>query len=357
MKIKSKYSQIAIAACLIELGDNAPTDIQLTPSGTFKARDGRPHDLDGWVMTASSAQLIIELINQQADQLLIDYEHQTLNAAKNGQPNPAAGWFKSLEWREGVGLFAVGVDWTDKAKAAIAAKEYRYISPVFTFDQTNGIVTSLLMAALVNTPALDGMKDLTAAANTLFMAENTMDIDELLEKIRYWLNLPTLASTEDIMNEIDKLKAAIQASDAVIAAKNAEIVALKAEQPNPAEFVPVSVMTALQTELTALKTDLATDKRNQLITVALSDGRLLPAQKQWAESLTVDGLQSFIATVQPIAALSRMQSGGNEPQKSIDVNDADSIATAAASYQFSEQQAGRDISVAAAVAHVTHNKG
>jgi phage I-like protein len=65
---------------------------------------------------------------------VIDYEHQTLRSAKNGLPAPASGWFKKLEWREGVGLFAVDVEWTDAAAAAIDAGEYRFISPVFLYD-------------------------------------------------------------------------------------------------------------------------------------------------------------------------------------------------------------------------------
>jgi phage I-like protein len=329
MKIKPTPSQIAIAACLFEFSDTVSTEIQLLPAGLFKARDGRPSPLKGWFIDTEIASALIAQANSQQDQLLIDYEHQTLNAVNNGQPNPASGWFKELEWREGVGLFAVNVDWTAKASAAIAAKEYRYISPVFTFDKTTGAVTSLLMAALVNTPALDGMKDLTALATSFFSPTlakgNTMETEELLERLRYMLNLPTLSTVDEVMAELDKLKAAIQADSTaaagislgdLLAAKNTAIAALKSQTPNPAEFVPVSVMSAIQTELAALKADLNTDKVSGLVTAALSDGRLLPAQKAWALSLGVSdiaALSAFLSTAQPVAALSRMQSGGHAP--------------------------------------------
>lgn len=371
MKTKPLTSQIAIAACLFEFSDTAPTEIQLLPAGLFKARDGRPAPLKGWFIDGTIAASLIAQANSQQDQLLIDYEHQTLNAVNNGQPNPASGWFKKLEWREGVGLFAVNVDWTEKASAAIAAKEYRYISPVFTFDKTTGAVTSLLMAALVNTPALDGMKDLTALATAFFEPTtqgNTMDVDELLERLRYMLNLPTLATLDEVTAELDKLKAAIQADSmaaaglslsALLAAKNTEIAALKSQAPNPAEFVAVSVMANLQNELAALKASLNTDKVSQLVTAALSDGRLLAAQKDWAEKLgnnDLAALSSYLDTVQPIAALKNTQTKGKVPDGVIQptgVGDAVAIASAATLYQSEQAALGITVDDITAISYVT----
>jgi phage I-like protein len=61
------------------------------------------------------------------------------------------------------GIFA-DVEWTDKAAASIAAKEYRYISAVFSYD-TKGYVRKIFHAALTNYPALDGMDEVLAAAS------------------------------------------------------------------------------------------------------------------------------------------------------------------------------------------------
>ena len=94
---------------------------------------------------------------------MIDYEHQTLNKATNGQPAPAAGWFKGLEWREGQGLFMVQIEWTERARAMISGGEYRYLSPVFGFDSQTGAVTYIHSVALTNDPALIGLADLAAA--------------------------------------------------------------------------------------------------------------------------------------------------------------------------------------------------
>lgn len=95
---------------------------------------------------------------------MIDYDHQSQRANSNGQLAPAAGWIEQLEWREGQGLFATKVTWTDKARAMLAAKEYRYISPVFSFCQLSGRIERLWGAGLTNIPGLSGLTDLAKIA-------------------------------------------------------------------------------------------------------------------------------------------------------------------------------------------------
>lgn len=153
----------ALAACTVSALSGAEKTIRLIPSGLFRATDGRPVGLSGWTLTASNAAAIIKAAALRADDFVIDYEHQTMQASKNGQPAPAAGWFKRLEWREGQGLFAVDVRWVARASSMIVAREYRYVSPVFGFDAKTGEVQSLHAAAITNNPALDGLTDIAAA--------------------------------------------------------------------------------------------------------------------------------------------------------------------------------------------------
>lgn len=121
--------------------------------------------LTQWRLDAVSAAQVIAARATEAGTagFVIDYEHQTLNTGKNGQPAPAAGWFKGLEWREGQGLFMAQIDWTERARSMIAGREYRYLSPVFGFDAQTGAVTYIHSVALTNNPALIGLTDLAAA--------------------------------------------------------------------------------------------------------------------------------------------------------------------------------------------------
>lgn len=136
-----------------------------------------------------AARLIAKAVALTTD-LVIDYEHQTLNSAENGQPAPAAAWFKgkALVWREGFGLFATQVNWTGNAASMIAAKEYRYLSPVFSYNKQTGEVLELHHVGLTNFPALDGMSSLPALAAARFSLASApvvqSNASQLVEEIR-----------------------------------------------------------------------------------------------------------------------------------------------------------------------------
>ncbi len=137
---------------------------QLLPAGYFSAVDGRPYDVQSgkWFLDNFNAQRLISRAQLAVNDLVIDYEHQTLNTEKNGQPAPAAGWFKSdIEWRDGSGLW-IRANWTKRAADHIRSGEYRFLSAVFTYDKKTGIPQSLHSAALVNRAGLDGMQAIAA---------------------------------------------------------------------------------------------------------------------------------------------------------------------------------------------------
>lgn len=148
-------------ATLTDRISSASREFRIIPAGLFKAKDGRPANLAGWKIDAMIAQRVIAA-SSTVDEIVIDYEHQTINAKENGQPAPAAGWFSRMVWRDGLGLFAVDVKWTDKARAMIAAGEYRHISPVFLYSPVSGEVMRITGLGLTNNPALPGLTDLAA---------------------------------------------------------------------------------------------------------------------------------------------------------------------------------------------------
>jgi phage I-like protein len=142
--------------------------VRILPAGAFQSKDGRPASvsqgrISHWRLDASNAAAVIAARRNGEQGFVIDYEHQTLNKATNGQPAPAAGWFQGLEWREGQGLFMVQIEWTERARAMISGGEYRYLSPVFGFDSQTGAVTFIHSVALTNDPALLALPNLASA--------------------------------------------------------------------------------------------------------------------------------------------------------------------------------------------------
>lgn len=276
---------ISIAACTYSVTPNAR--IQLTPAGQFSAGDGRPHDAPYWFIDAALAAKIIAEFATRKNPCVVDYEHQTLLASDNGQPAPAAGWFKALHWQEGVGLFAE-VEWTERAAAHIGAGEYKYISPVISYDKKTGAIKKLINAALTNNPAIDGMEEVSARLSAEFTQQEalTMDMDELLQRIRYLLNLPTLATAEEVATELQKAVELIKTGEGdAVAANSLGVVGLA--QGRVIEIATLKARldtadTALSTataELTAFKAAAADKHVNELVSAALSAHKIAPAQR------------------------------------------------------------------------------
>jgi phage I-like protein len=326
-----------IAACSLAITPGR--ELQLLPAGSFRGRDGRPFDAPGWFIDGALAQRLIAAADARGTPYVLDYEHQTLLAKDNGQPAPAAGWFKQLEWRDGVGLFAVDVEWTDRAAGMIAADEYRYISPVIGYDKPTGAVTSLYMAAATNNPAIDGMSEVLLEAAALHFSlsqptplpeEVSMNIEELLEQLRWMLNLPVGAPAEDIKAHLQKLIDQIKTDNPTataaasfdlighLARQCEQVASLSAATPDPAKFVPVATMTALQGQVAALSAELNEGRVDKAVKDALAAGKLLPAQEPWAREFgTKDfaALSAYLGSAPPIAILSGMQSNTVTPPK------------------------------------------
>lgn len=311
---------------------------QLFPDGSFSARDGRPASttegaLTAWRMDADIATAVAALVAARETPLPVDYEHQLLLAKQNGKPAPASGWISAVSYVPGRGLFAA-VSWTANARQHISADEYRYISPVFRFDQATGAVLEILSVALTNNPALDGMDAValaalfpTATAATLTAHEED-HMDELLERLRWMLNLPITAGPDEIKAELDKLKAMITGDDAAAASvdllallkgKDEAIASLttKTETPDPAKFAPVAALASLQQANTELKAQVAAlasgaqaTKVDTLIQAALANGRLTAGLEGWARALGAKdeaALTAYLSASAPVAALTTMQ--------------------------------------------------
>ena len=326
---------IALAACSFALpapGADNLIWLQVTPAGNFVPSDGRPMSVPAWHIDAVIATKVIERFRARRKPPVVDYEHQTLHKEENGQPAPAAGWIRDLEWRDGQGLFAQ-VELTARARQYIADNEYRYFSPVFLYDALTGDVLDLQMGAFTNDPAIDGMEALSlrAAATfglTLATPEDTT-VNPLLKALLAALGLPETTSEEQAIaalsaqnNHLTALRQTLgldeQAQPAAVlaACTGLKAKAAAAEQPDPAKFVPVDVMKELQGQVAALSTQINGDKAEGLISAALNDGRLLKPMEAWARDLAkkdIASLSAYLDAAQPIAALSKTQTGGQPP--------------------------------------------
>lgn len=315
--------KLTVAACSFEIDKAKYGRIQLLPYGKFRATDGRPTDVEAWYVTDTNGADVVALANNQRNPLPIDYEHQIIHSLKNGKEAPSAGWMEYLYFNP-QGIFA-DVRWTDKAADYIKNGEYRYISAVFAYD-TDGYVRKIFHAALTNTPALDGMDEaMVAASVNLLQEDNPMD-KKLLAALCTLFALKADASEADITEKVTALSAAKGDSPvdlldvyAKLAEKEQSVAALSTQvgTPDPAKFVPVEQVAALQADFNALKTSVEADKKAALITAALSQGKLAPALKDWAQSLSVEALSAYLEKAPAMVALSGEPQAKDDPEQNV----------------------------------------
>ena len=330
--IHPPIQQSTFAALTVEIADRTGKTIQVLPAGEFQSVDGRPGNIPGsktdkWVLDATNAAMLIKQARDAKNDRLIDFDHQTLLKDGNGKPAPAAGWYRTLEWREGVGLFAIDVQWTAEAAKLIASTEYKYISPVITFDPNTGRITGLLMAALTNYAGLDGMQpvQLAALSNIFFKQQEEEKMEELLKLLRTALNLSATATQAEVVAALTALQAKAKADAESVASLSGkltesatQIAALTASNgiPDPAKFVPLSAVQELSQKFLALQAQVVGGEVDGVVKAALQSGKLLPALEPWARNLgktDMAALTAFLDKAPAIAALAGNQTGGSPP--------------------------------------------
>jgi phage I-like protein len=166
-----------VEICAAGATPNTPPEwVELIPAGEFMLADGR-----GPFVNDDPAGVIAGTLDEMQARGLtggipFDYDHSTDFAAPEGHPSPASGWMK--EFKVEAGAVWGRVDWTQRAAGAIAAKEYKYISPVFASRCTcanpkctadnpcasgKRHVIRVLRAALTNNPAMPDIQAIAAA--------------------------------------------------------------------------------------------------------------------------------------------------------------------------------------------------
>ena len=209
----------AHSAIEIALGQKgtAPHWIQLFPAdGVVRGRDGR-----SWV---NDPDAVIAAFEADAHPLPLDYEHASQHKAPHGDAAPAAGWIEKLENRGGA-VWAQ-IDWTERGRGSVASREYRFVSPGFTFDKVTKKVQRIVHAGLTNQPNFK-----MAALSQVQTAENE-DTPMSTKPITDALDLVDGASTDKIVAAIAALK------------DQKEVALASAAKPDPEKYVAKPLLDA-----------------------------------------------------------------------------------------------------------------
>ena len=327
-----RFNPTLLAAALALTADLVASGVvQILPAGKFAARDGRPGPGKFWQLSDTQGTALAANLSTVAAKtpISIDYEHQSVLAATNGQAAPAAGWMTGFKWRAGAGLFAT-VNWTPRAKAYIAADEYRYISPVILFDPKTGDVVGLHNAALVANPAILGMEAVQAALSALVNVSPTDPTDPPAKKetvmdlttLVALLGLAAGATAADVTTFLTALMARPLVPAALSAAlglptttdEAAALAALNRKLGAP-DAATLQAMAALQAQVSTLRAQANSRAVNETVDAAIAAHKLMPAQRDWAVGLGTNDmaqLTAYLAATPAIPGLAGQTHGRQE---------------------------------------------
>jgi phage I-like protein len=310
-------ADVAVIASAIALpveGGAPAKRFRIVPFGTFKGRDGR----GPWhLRDQAHAERVIAATKAFLNgvDLLVNYDHQSEFSAVPGVGGQAkaAGWVSPDTLEVGADGIYASAEWTPPAEAALQAREYRYYSPHFRADKATGDLTRIVNVGLTNSPNIE-VSALASQEADAFSAEGSSM--NMIAKMLSATALSALGLTADsdddaAVNAIDrmctgksgegmvmasvrtKLKLADDADEAAILA--AIDTAATPGEPDPAKFVPIAVVTDIQKQLGALQED----KVLACVDAAIEEGKLTPAQRDWALKLgkqDIGELNNFLAS-------------------------------------------------------------
>jgi len=260
---------------------DAPDWIQLFPAGArVVGQDGR-----SWIN--DRPREVVAAFNRS---LPVDWEHASEIAAPQGQPAPAAGWIEELQARDDGSIWG-RVEWTERGRAQVAAREYRFISPVFTYGRANNRVQRITSAALTNSPNLN-LRALNRAQQSDIDPTSQPGDNGMSNRVTQALGLIDGANDDQVIAAINKLKGDFAT------AKN------RAENPDISSYVPRADYDAVLARATNAEIRVKDIEVNSLkaeaeavIDAALKEGKIAPASLDYHRAMCRDrtGLDAFKA--------------------------------------------------------------
>jgi phage I-like protein len=308
-------------AILKDLAGVAPEEFQIFPAGTVEIEGEDPVIVD-----EAGARELIAAFDARGNDMVIDYEHQTLKDVQA----PAAGWIKlkRLSWRGADGLWAEAVEWTTRAKGFLGNKEYRYFSPVAV--ARDGRIVRLLNIALTNSPKINHLQPIVAKWSAMetkiekevIMIEKLKKLlglaadageDKVLEAVTLSVNkASTVVACKEILEalgakaeanreEVVRIVASLKGST-VVACKEV-LEALGAQANATREEVirivaslkaPGDVAVQLSQQVAALTKKITEMEQQDLVALALKEGKTSPEElDKWGRELALKTPDQF----------------------------------------------------------------
>lgn len=302
---------------------------QLLPKGEFRSRDGSPTDVAHWFIDETIAQNLIHKARQLNQDLLVDYDHETILKAKKGIDAGnvvAAGWFNAdeIQWFDDEtrqGLY-IKPRWTPKAYQQIKDGEFAFLSAVFPYDD-NGTPLELRMAALTNDPGITGMQRLAVLSATLNPQEN-VKMPESLRKLLAKLGVEIAEGVELTEEQANTALNALETlqTDKTKADEQVATLSAKTTEVDLSQYVPKATYDAVMSQVAVLSAKTDEVEIDNHIAKARNEGRAVEAEvdylKQFGKQQGVAALSAMLEKRPQIAVLSAQQTQTTKVEKPVE---------------------------------------
>lgn len=228
-----------------------PKSVQLFRTGTFYHSEYGKFDITRAVLQDLKKNFDAQV---RGIDLAIDYKHENEDIA--------AGWIKDIQLSDDGQELWADVDWTKRGQAVLSEKEFRYLSPEFTFQYEDNETLkkfgpTLLGAGLTNRPTIKKMAPVVELSEYKINEENKkMDENQIA------CGDPMTMSPEDMAKQSpEQLLGMLQS----LMAKYKEMMGSKDK---------------LEVEMSDIKKEKELTEKKSVFTKMLSEGRACKAQEQ-----------------------------------------------------------------------------
>jgi len=318
----------------VALSEEISNQIEIMRIGKWK------HPLYGnFKITDNTLTNIIYNFEQKVRGVDISFDLEHGQTSHKGE---AVCWVKKLI-KKGSKLFAE-VEWTDFGKKKVQEKSFRYFSPEFQFiytdDETGKKFNNVLLGGgLTNRPFIKNMSPVMLSENIEeeftnnceFINEDKKEEDVMNKELLKALGLSETATEQEITAAVNKLTETtvkLAESEASITAIKAELETLKTEKEALTIKLNETVTSkttadqqviALTTAVNKMELKFKEQEWNSIYTVALSEGKLIPAQEEVFKTQfmnNAEATKAIIKCLQPVVKLDEEGSTGGQDEVS-----------------------------------------
>jgi phage I-like protein len=298
---------VELTADMVQLVNDKPTStIQIAKTGTFKSKRYGKFNI-----TEKHFDDVVRNRKRMPNEPPIDYNHLSFGETLIPDQGVAAGWIKDLEKRDDKTLWAT-VEWTPRAAKHIEDREFRYISPIFIWndkdDQGNDLGTTIPSAALTNYPFLKGMAGVALSEFVTEKDEDTMSEQNNADIVKLQQNFVAL------QKNFEEMGTKLTETHAKLVETSGKVVTLTAE------------LEVQKTENAKLVDQIKKNDAESKVAALIRQGKIVPKQKDTMVELAVKDPEFFVKLTADLPVVVKLNASHGTNDGDTEANEFDANA-------------------------------